>query len=55
MEKSHVVVSLLLVLLFHVGIATAVITEDGSEAWGYVPVRPSTLNLFYNLYPNLDI
>ncbi|XP_027120538.1 serine carboxypeptidase-like 51 [Coffea arabica] len=49
MEKSHVVLSLLLVLLFHVGIATAVKTEDGSEAWGYVPVRPKA-HMFWWYY-----
>ncbi|KAI5666468.1 hypothetical protein M9H77_16321 [Catharanthus roseus] len=46
MEKSLLVISLLVpilfsVLLFHVEKATAFrISQDGSEAWGYVEVRP---------------
>nr|XP_027106934.1 serine carboxypeptidase-like 51 [Coffea arabica] len=49
MKKSHVVVSLLLVLLFHEGEVSAVRTQDGSEAWGYVQVRPKA-HMFWWYY-----
>lgn len=44
--KPHVVVLLLACFLFVVsnfngGVAIATGTEDGSELWGYVEVRPS--------------
>lgn len=44
--KPHVVVLLLAYFLFVVsnfngGVAIATGTEDGSELWGYVEVRPS--------------
>ncbi|KAL3530483.1 hypothetical protein ACH5RR_009805 [Cinchona calisaya] len=48
MEKFHVVVFVsLLVLLFQ--IVTAFRTQDGSEAWGYVQVRPKA-HMFWLYY-----
>lgn len=44
MGKSFALVAvsvLYLVPLFHGGIAIAASTQDGTEEWGYVEVRPS--------------
>ncbi|KAK3010469.1 hypothetical protein RJ639_013021 [Escallonia herrerae] len=53
MEKSHVVfllVSLLFFLpLFHGGFSSAAGTQDGSELWGYVEVRPKA-HMFWWYY-----
>ncbi|KAI3450646.1 hypothetical protein Pfo_007311 [Paulownia fortunei] len=53
MEKSHVVFSLLASVLFFFplfhGMVKAARTEDGSEAWGYVEVRPKT-HMFWWYY-----
>ncbi|KAK7312617.1 hypothetical protein VNO77_36601 [Canavalia gladiata] len=51
MEKlcNFVVTLLLLHLLFHGGITIALKTNDGSEEWGYVQVRPKA-HMFWWLY-----
>ncbi|XP_059627010.1 serine carboxypeptidase-like 51 [Cornus florida] len=53
MEKSYVVVVLVSVLffasLFHGGFAKVARTEDGSEDWGYVEVRPKA-HMFWWYY-----
>uniref|UniRef100_A0A5B7A3I8 Carboxypeptidase n=1 Tax=Davidia involucrata TaxID=16924 RepID=A0A5B7A3I8_DAVIN len=53
MKKSYVVVVvvsvLFLVPLFHGGIAIAARTQDGSEEWGYVEVRPKA-HMFWWYY-----
>ncbi|XVF19819.1 hypothetical protein REPUB_Repub11eG0143600 [Reevesia pubescens] len=52
MEKIHVLVLLLVCFsfsLFHGGIARGVKSQGGSEAWGYVEVRPKA-HMFWWLY-----
>ncbi|KAA8544154.1 hypothetical protein F0562_022210 [Nyssa sinensis] len=54
MKKSYVLVVLVVsvlffVPLFHGGIAVAARTQDGSEAWGYVEVRPKA-HMFWWYY-----
>ncbi|KAL6566891.1 Serine carboxypeptidase-like 51 [Orobanche minor] len=54
MEKSHVVSSLVVSILFlfpifHGGMVDAARTQDGSEAWGYVEVRPKA-HMFWWYY-----
>lgn len=66
MSKTHFIslllitaVCLLLVLPhFHGGLAIAAGTQDGSEKWGYVQVRPSKIQpsfsiILYYVYENL--
>ncbi|KAL3849586.1 hypothetical protein ACJIZ3_011468 [Penstemon smallii] len=49
MKMSHIVFSLLFSLLFFTPIYKASRTEDGSEAWGYVEVRPKA-HMFWWYY-----
>ncbi|KAL6537973.1 Serine carboxypeptidase-like 51 [Orobanche hederae] len=54
MEKSHVVSFLVVSILFlfpifHGGMVDAARTQDGSEAWGYVEVRPKA-HMFWWYY-----
>lgn len=49
MEKLYVVVFILAFFWVHGEIANGARTQDGSEAWGYVEVRPSKQN-----FPDLN-
>ncbi|XP_022860646.1 serine carboxypeptidase-like 51 [Olea europaea var. sylvestris] len=49
MERSYILVFVLAFLWAHGGIANGASTEDGSESWGYVEVRPKA-HMFWWYY-----